>query len=104
LVDSPRSDVGWLVEGVSGRVAWVSDCTESTASALVARMVGSSTASAESWVCCLLFRLAFLAGQGKSGCDNHGSYSVSACPVSMRNVSLTGGLKGLCGLSCEGEY
>jgi hypothetical protein len=47
LVDSSRSDVGWLVEGVSGRVAWVSDCTESTVSVLVARIVGSSTASAD---------------------------------------------------------
>lgn len=33
LVDSARSDVGWLVEGVSGRGACVSVATDSTASA-----------------------------------------------------------------------
>lgn len=70
LVDSSRSDVGWLVEGVSGRGA--------AASPLAAGIVGSSTGSAERWDCGLLFRRALLAGQGRSGCDNHGNYWISA--------------------------
>lgn len=74
FVDSACSDVAWLVKGVSGRCAAVSDGTGCVASALGACwMIGSSTGSADRWACGFLFRRGFLAGQGRSGCDNHGS-------------------------------
>lgn len=74
FVDSSSSDAAWFVEGVSGRGACVSDGTESTASVLVAWIIGSSTGPAERCVCCFLLRRGFLEGQGRSGCDNHGSF------------------------------
>jgi hypothetical protein len=47
FVDWSRSDVGWLVKGVSGCGACVFGSVDSIASALVAGMAGSSTGSAD---------------------------------------------------------
>lgn len=77
VVETACSDGGWVVEGVSGRAAAsgsVSVVSEAPWELGVIGILGSSTASADA---CGTFRplrlLGILAGQGRSGRDNHGS-------------------------------
>lgn len=79
LVDSSCSDAGWLVVGVSGRgmvasavVCWFSDI----GSGSEVDIVGSSTGSPESCVAAFRFLRALLAGQGRSGLDSQGNWSL----------------------------
>lgn len=77
--DSACSDVGWLVEGVSGRGTDVSDGIASSISVLAAcRMFGSSTGSADSSVECFFLLRTRLAGKGSSGLESQGNCVVLA--------------------------